>query len=211
MKKIRTNNYSLLSGPENLKKILLDNYRIIVILILFALGVIYSLISYQSAHNGESSLLSMLAKQYEIKATQTFLDCFYNSLLTNGIYFLAVFLAGLCAIGLPVLISVPFIYGMTAGFQITYLYMTYQAKGIGYAALMVAPMALFFGLILLFATEQGTIMSWDILSAVQDGKRPRVTITVYLKRFLIFALAALAVTALLSLLNTGFSKIITLS
>lgn len=210
MKKSRTNNYSLIGKPVDLKRIVTDNYRIIVILIIFGLGIIYSLLSYQTAHSGESSLLSILAKQYEIKADQTFTDAFYNALLNNGIYFLTVFLFGLCAIGLPVIICVPFIYGMTCGFQITYLYMTYQARGIGYAALMVAPMAIIFGLILLLAAEQGICMSWDILSAAQDGKRPKVTVTVYLKRFLIFAVAALAVTAMLSLLNTAFSKIIVL-
>lgn len=210
MNKLRKKNYSVLSGPVNLKQLIIQNYQMILILIVFALGIIYSLLSYQTAHSGTSSLLSILAKQYEIKATQTFLDCFYNALINNGIYFLVVFLFGLCAIGLPVLIFVPFVYGMTAGFQVTYLYMTYQGKGIGYAALMVLPMAVIFGVILLLASEQGIRMSWDILSAIQDGRRPRITITVYLKRFFIFALATVFVTALLSLLNTGFAKIIVL-
>lgn len=208
--KTRTNHYSVLTGSVDLKKTIVDNYRIIVILIIFALGIIYSLLSYQTAHSGVSPLLSILAKQYEIKADQTFLDCFSNALLNNGIYFLIVFLFGLCAIGLPVVVCVPFVYGMTIGFQVTYLYMTYQTKGIGYAALMVVPMAVLFGLILLFAAEQGLSMSWDILSAIQDGRQPRITIIVYLKRFFIFALSTLAVTALLSLLNTAFAKIIVL-
>lgn len=210
MNKPRKSSYSLIGKPIDFRRVITDNYRIIVILIIFAFGVIYSLLSYQSAHSGDSSLLALLAKQYEMKAEQTFLDCFYNALINNGIYFLTVFLCGLCAIGFPMVICVPFVYGMTCGFQITYLYITYQAKGIGYAALMIAPMAILFGTILLFATEQGLIMSWDILSALQDGKRSNITITTYLKRFFIFAIAMLSITALLSLLNTAFSKLIVL-
>lgn len=209
-KRTRTNNYSFIHGSFNLKEIITDNYKIILILIVFALGIIYSLLSYQTAHSGTSPLLTLLSKQYEIKSEQAFLDSFYNALTVNGIYFIIVFLFGLCAIGFPVVICMPFIYGMTCGFQITYLYITYQAKGIGYAALMVLPMAILFGIILLLATEQGVTMSWDILSAIQDGRKPGITITVYLKRFFIFAIAVIAVTALVTLLTTGFSKLITL-
>ncbi len=210
MNKSRKRYNALIGSPIDIRSVITENYRIILLLIVFALGIIYSLLSYQTAHNGESSLLSLLATQYQIKTEQTFSEYFYNALLNNGIYYMVIFLFGLCAIGFPVVVSVPFIYGMTCGFQITYLYMTYQVKGIGYAALMVLPMAVFFGLILLLATEQGIRMSWDILSAIQDGKRPNITITVYLKRFLIFAIATVALTALFSLLNTAFSKLIVL-
>lgn len=210
MKKTRTNNYSLLYSNKKFKELLIENYKIIIVVIVIALGFIYSLLSYQNASDSNNAIFNLLSSQKEIKATQTFLDCFLNSITTYSIYFGATFLFGMCALGLPVLILTPFIYGLQIGYQVMYFYTEYQVKGVGYTALIVAPIAIAFGIVLIFALNEALRMSWDIFSAIQDGTRPRITINVFIKRFMVFAFAIVMSTLLFSLINVGISKLITL-
>lgn len=210
MKKTRTNNYSLLSSNKKIKDIFIENYKIIILVIIIAMGLVYSLISYQAASDGDNVIFKLLSNQQEIKATQTFLDCFSNSIITYSIYYCVVFLFGMCALGLPMLIVAPFVYGIQIGYQIMYLYTEFSSKGVGYTALVVAPIAILFGIVLIFSLNEALSMSWDIFSAIQDGTKPRITINVYIKRFAVFAFVILAATAIFSLVNIGISKLITL-
>lgn len=210
MKKTRTNNYSLLYSNKKVKDLFIENYKIIILVIIIALGLIYSLLSYKNASDSNNVIFNLLSNQKEIKATQTFLDCFLNNITTYSIYYGIAFLFGLCALGLPVLILTPFVYGVQIGYQVMYFYTEFQVKGVGYTALVVAPIAIAFGIVLIFALNEALRMSWDIFSAIQDGTKPRISINVFIKRFAVFAIAILSSTLVFSLINIGISKLITL-
>lgn len=77
-----------------------------------------------------------LVKEYLINFIQSIqqnklntLQCFLNSICSNGIYFLVIWLLGISVIGIPVVILIFFIKSFTLGFSIGSLISIYQLKG----------------------------------------------------------------------------------
>lgn len=206
----KNNNYSLIFKTADVTKFIAQNYRIILIVLIFMIGIVVSMLCFDYVKNSENSIIQILAQQYEIKETQTIKSCFINNMTMFSIYICSIFLCGVCALGIPVIPVFPFIYGINVGYQVTYLYTTYGAKGVGYTALMVVPISAIFTLIMIFACNEALSMSTDIFTCIQDNKKSKIDLLVYVKRFAIFLVITVFITAMLSFVNTGLAKIITL-
>lgn len=211
MKKTRTNRYLTISNKKDLLNFVTGNYKIMILLLLLVAGIVYSSFSYQSLAESKSVLVNVLTSQQNLKATQGFMDCFYNILTQYSIYFFIALIFGMCAIGAPIVAFLPFVYGMGIGFQVTFLYTQYQLKGIGYTALMIMPMAVVFSVLILYCAKESINMSWDILSLIQESKKPTIKMATYFKRQLIFALCFVVFSLLNAALITAFSPIIVLT
>lgn len=206
----RKNNYFLFFKTADITKFISENYKLILIVLVFLMGIVVSMICFDYVKSSENVIIQIISKQYEIKETQSVKSCFLNNLTMFSIYLSSAFLCGVCALGIPVIPILPFLYGMNVGYQVTYLYTTYGAKGVGYTALMVVPLSVIFAMIITFASNEALNMSAEIFTCVQDNKKAKIDLLVYVKRFAVFLVLTIAFTALFSFINTGLAKIITL-
>ena len=210
MSKKRTNKYLTINGSKDFFKIILDNYKLIIMVTILITGIIYASFSYTNLLSSKSVITNILTNQLKIKATQSFSDCFKNIITSCVIYYCISLVFGLCAIGSPIIACLPFTYGMGIGFEVTYLYSEFGLKGIGYTALMILPMAVVFSIILSYSAKESINMSWDILCQIQDNKKPEIKISTYFKRQLIFAVAYVVAALVNSGIIYSFSSIIKL-
>lgn len=212
MKKSRKNNknYPVLYEPTQVKSFFYDNYKFIGLVLLLGGGILYATLTYESLREGESVMAALLTSQQAARASQTFLECFTNTLTTYAIYYAIALLAGLCAIGLPMILVLPFFYGMGIGYEVTFLYSEYQLKGVGYTAVMIAPAAIVFSIILIYAARESLNMSWDILGMIQDKKQPEIPLKTYFKRYAVFAVCMVVSSVVFSFITTSLSQAIPL-
>ena len=71
------------------------------------------------------------------KSSQSLGMNFINSLAVNAAFMLAVFVFGLCAVGLPLICILPIIRGVGIGMLSGYLYSNFALRGLGYCVLVI--------------------------------------------------------------------------
>lgn len=182
------------------------NFKKMIFFVLFFSGVIVGCFSIK---NSESSLIDLL-KDYFISyitevSNKDFLVCFLDSLLIFILPTIFIFIFGLCAVGIPIIIATPVIIGIFSGMAISFLFFTYSLQGIGYSALIIIPSITIIIATLLKSCEEAFIMSSEIIinmSGYQNSKRKN-ELKDYCLRFLIFTIPVI----LSALLNVSSQKI----
>lgn len=133
-------NYKVYNGKA-LKKIF-ENSRIILLLLLFAIGLIAGALS----NNGESEIsdkIAEIAKSFIISRNQNgFIDIIINSFLSSGLLMIINLFLAFSLIGYPLLIWLPCIKGIGLGSIAGYLYSVYKITGLGYCILTIFPGAI---------------------------------------------------------------------
>lgn len=133
-------NYKVYNGKA-LKKIF-ENSRIILLLLLFAIGLIAGALS----NNGESEIsdkIAEIAKSFIISRNQNgFIDIIINSFLSSGLLMIINLFLAFSLVGYPLLIWLPCIKGIGLGSIAGYLYSVYKITGLGYCILTIFPGAI---------------------------------------------------------------------
>ena len=92
------------------------NRRILIMMLLFAAGMIIGAVSLKRADSYLSGAFSDMFSVYiRSKGSQSLGMNFINSLAVNAAFMLAVFVFGLCAVGLPLICILPIIRGVGIG------------------------------------------------------------------------------------------------
>ncbi len=184
--------------------------REIVMFLFFFCGL---LLGAFAVRNNSSPLLDRLLSLFEnysvVKAGQSVAVNFSNAVFKQIILLLFTFCIGLCAVGMPFLFLVPFVYGTGVGLVSAFLYKTYMLKGIGYCALILYPGIILTVAALVYACSVGVQMSRFLLNGLLIKETDSTeTFRQYCLQFLIAAGAAvcgaLAETALYSLFSGYF-------
>ena len=115
---------------------------------------------------------------------------FINSLAVNAAFMLAVFVFGLCAVGLPLICILPIIRGVGIGMLSGYLYSNFALRGLGYCVLVIYPGLIPAIFALLLACSAGINSSYEMLLSLSSGKAQRGegSIKIYCMRFLIICI-----------------------
>lgn len=116
------------------------NRRILIMMLLFAAGMIIGALSLKKADSYLSGAFSDMFSVYiRSKSGQSLGMNFINSLAVNAAFMLAAFVFGLCAVGLPLICILPIIRGVGIGMLSGYLYSNFALRGLGYCVLVIYP------------------------------------------------------------------------
>lgn len=122
-------------------KEMMENSRILVFAVLFAIGIIIGASAIKNDGEMIGKIKYIISNYAMQRAGQGILENFINSLLVNMIFVcLSVFFA-FSLIGYPLIMLLPFIRGTAIGAVSGYLYLEYKFMGLGYSLLMIYPSA----------------------------------------------------------------------
>lgn len=191
-------------NPKNTVKHLSE----IVLFIIFIVGFI---IGVWTIKNCNAEILRRLMIFFEnyvtIKKSQSIIVNFLNSTFKLMILLLVIYMLSLCAVGVPIIYSIPFGYGTILGFVSGYLYKEYALKGIGYCALLIYPFAILTALIMIYSCAKGIKMSGDILKILLDETKTAETFRTFNIKYLMLAIisaVAALIDAILQVLFSGY-------
>lgn len=157
----------------------------------FAAGMIIGAVSLKRADSYLSGAFSDMFSVYiRSKSSQSLGMNFINSLAVNAAFMLAVFVFGLCAVGLPLICILPIIRGVGIGMLSGYLYSNFALRGLGYCVLVIYPGLTPAIFALLLACSAGINSSYEMLLSLSSAKAQRGegSIKIYCMRFLIICI-----------------------
>lgn len=189
-----------------------DNTITILFISLFTLGIVLGSLSLNFMGDNSPTLISILKSYFNENESLSILALFSRNLISGFIYLGAIYIAGLCAIGLPIVAIIPLIKGIAVGVIISYQYIFSGIKGFLYsAAIIIFPAALLVS-VLNYAYCEGIFMSLAVSNGIFNGK-PRDTkysasFVTFTKRFLIFSVAVIIISIIEAVLSSLFSKVL---
>jgi predicted membrane-bound spermidine synthase len=105
------------------------------------------------------------------KSVKTILECFLETFVLILIIPLFCFIAGLCAVGGPIIIAIPTVVGIIVGMATGILYSQYALQGLGYSALIIMPATAIVIGTLLKCCNESINMSLEIIYLMLGGSK----------------------------------------
>lgn len=136
-----------------------------------------------------------------------------NDLSKNVLVFAVTVLFGLCLIGFPFVNIIPLVIGIESALKISYYYVNYSAKGVGFSVLMIIPECAAVITIIIYTIKYSSKLSKSIYDAAtkkSDTLSEAVNLKMYLKKYLICCVYIIIVSAASSCLSYLFGTIITI-
>ncbi len=138
---------------------------------------------------------------------EEFVQLLLNNLSIYMLIFAVSVLLGVCLVGFPIINLIPFIIGFETGMKISYFYIGYGVKGIGYSLLMVAPYVCLFLTVIVYSVSMSYDLSKKIynITIKKSDMSEEFNYKTYLKKYLAYAgliaIAAVINTAVCTALN----------
>ena len=188
------------------------NKRLILFVILFAVGVVFGISLYKKNDSTLMiKLLSVFNGYREVRETQSFTVNFVNSLFTYMIYVGTIYVFGLCAVGIPGICAAVFIRGLGIGTISGYMYSEFTLQGLGYCALIIYPGLIASLTAMFMCCNESVCMSRDMLMLVSFKNNEYTTgIKMYSIRYLIFVLISAVAALVDAVFLMLFSKLFNL-
>ena len=186
----------------DLPELIIENKEFIYSALFYISGLILGAFIYKVINN---TALSKLIELIFKSTAQTFVSVFLNRFfLYFSIYVLCVLL-GMCLIGFPLLNAVPLLIGTELAIKISYFYVNYKLKGIGFSLLMIIPEGAAFTTVLIYAIKTSTKLSRKIYE-ITANKTPSYSIEIkeYYKKYIVYGL----IITLISFINALASFLI---
>lgn len=188
----------------DIEKYIADNKAVIYSILFFSCGLAIGAIIYKT-HQSDA-LNGLIISECDDIAEQ-----FGRNLCNCLSYFLtAVFLA-FCIIGYPLVNLIPLLMGMQACMQSAYYFINYEAKGIAYSLLMIAPFTALFFTVLVFTIQASSDMSKQILSLSKKAEISTLSIKPAMKKFFIYGLIIIISSGASAVLEVLLKSIVTVS
>ena len=198
----------------NSKRLFISENRILFIFIIIViLGVIIGSLSF--------NFISTSTKEEVFKTISNFLQeseklsiikLFSRSLVNDYIYLFILFVSGVCALGLPIIFVLPLLKGISTGVLISYIYTQQGLNGFVYYLIILSVPATLMLMCIIFACREAYYMSLGISMGVFTENRRTYekssNFFIYLKRFLIFSFAVIAISFIDGVITNIFSKIL---
>ena len=177
----------------DIEKIIVDNKTVIYSIVFYACSLAIGTVLYRLL---QSSALDSVLKPSNV--------CNYLSL-----FLITVFLA-FCLIGYGLINIIPCVIGIQVGMKAAYFYINYQAKGVGYTILMIAPFAALFLTVLIFVIQTSSNMSKQIVDITKNNLDYKLEVKPTLRKFLIYGLIIIAFSGVCALIETLLKSVVTI-
>ncbi len=168
----------------------------------YACGLVMGTILYP---NINSKLLYKAMSALSGNQTE-FVPMFINRFCLYFSIFVLTVLLGLCLIGFPFTNLIPMSTGLAVALKLSYYYVQYNVKGIGYGLLMIVPEFAAFITVIVFTIKVSNELSKSIYDAAtkKEDVTEEVNLKSHLKAFLIYG----GVIICISLVNAGASYLL---
>lgn len=135
-------------------------------------------------------------------------NSFANLMLSNFCAYFSLFLItaflGFCLISTPLINIVPIFIGIATGSRLSYYFVNYDAKGVGYSLIMIVPYIALLITTIAYTMKVSVDLSAKIRSLVKGESKDSFEINPYLKKYLLLAVAIIAV----SVIDSGLTKLL---
>lgn len=144
--------------------------------------------------------------------SNNFVELFIANFCVYFTIFVLVVFLGFCLIGFPVINSVPMLVGIFTGIKLAYYFINYSTKGVGYSLIMIVPFSALFVTVIALTIEVSTNLSKNILNCTKNTEtgESNINIKEYTKKYLIFAVLILAVSAVNSVMTCLLYSVVTI-
>ena len=197
-----------------------NKYKSIFDLLILNKDIIFSLLFYISGLILGSSLYKILddssvhnvINQISKGSSGGFIPIFLNNICVYLITFLLCFMLGLCIIGFSFVKFIPLICGFEIALKLSYYYVNFGAKGVGYALLILLPSISLLITIIVLTTDLSSNLSKYLYRLVnkKSGIIENFNLKSYLIKYFIYAIFIVVSSVLGALLNYLLSSLITL-
>ena len=197
-----------------------NNYKNILDLLVLNKDTIFSLLFYISGLILGSSLYKILdgSSVHNVinlasqGSSGGFLPIFLNNVCVYLITFLLCFMLGLCVIGFSFVKFIPLLCGFEIALKLSYYYVNFGAKGVGYALLILLPSISLLITIIVLTTDLSSNLSKYLYRLVnkKSGIIENFNLKSYLIKYFIYAIFIVVSSVLGALLNYLLSSLITL-
>ncbi len=125
------------------KEIRKRNSFLLIVFVIFLLGLIFGSIYITILDNSEKTTIINSVNNYFLSLDKinfdTQIQIFKNSLISNLLFFISMWLLGISTIGMPIIIIMIFFKSFVVGFSISSIFVKYGFKGILGAFLYIFP------------------------------------------------------------------------
>lgn len=144
-------------------------------------------------------------------SSNNFVELFTANFCVYFTIFVLVVFLGFCLIGFPVINAVPMAVGIFTGIKLAYYFINYGTKGIGYSLIMIVPFSALFVTVIALTIEISTNLSKNIMNCAKNKENSETfSIKDYTKKYLLFAILILAVSALNSVMTSLLYSVVTI-
>lgn len=182
---------------KNITDIIKENTDIILPIVFYLCGLLIGSYFFKKLQN---TFLADIMKDIFLVEKTSFESMIINNFCLYFSIFAITVILGMCLIGFPFLNIIPLAMGLEIGMKISYYYVNYGTKGIGYSLLMIIPQISALITIICFTIRKSITLSKSIytLTANKTDENDEINIKQYLKSFLFYSL----IIALISVINT---------
>lgn len=189
-----------------------DNTIIVVFITLFTLGTAVGSLSLGITGDKSETLIKLLKQFFYENKSLSVINLFSRNLISSFLYLGAMYIAGLCAIGLPIVGITPLIKGISLGMIISYKYIFDGIKGFLYSLLIIIlPSALIMS-IYNYAYVEGIYMSLAVSNGIFNGKPRKIkyesNFMTFTKRYILFSFGTVLISLLEAVLTSAFVGVI---
>ena len=181
----------------DIEKIIVDNKTVIYSIVFYACSLAIGTVLYRLL---QSSALDSVLKPSNANFSKLFSQNICN--------YLSLFL--ICLIGYGLINIIPCVIGIQVGMKAAYFYINYQAKGVGYTILMIAPFAALFLTVLIFVIQTSSNMSKQIVDITKNNLDYKLEVKPTLRKFLIYGLIIIAFSGVCALIETLLKSVVTI-
>ena len=185
------------------------NWLMFILILLFFIGLIFGSFSVKNNNSFLTTKITEIYSNYLLqKNTFSSLMIFMNTFLLSMSAVVVSFFTGLCALGVPFIVCVPFISGAVIGTISGFVYETYLLKGLGYCAIIIFPAAAITLVSLISSCKESLIMSKNMLSILATGRNQQQNVfRSYCIKLLIFTAVCAAAALIEAILFNMFSDL----
>lgn len=192
------------------KEISNKNNFLIIVSIIFILGLIFGSIYITILEDSEKKLIMDSVNNYFTSSSNinfdTQIEIFKNSLISNLLYFVIMWLLGLSVVGLPVIIIMTFLKSFILSFSISSMFAKYGFKGILAAILYIFPSPLISNIFAIILATYSLILCVKLIRAAFT--KQNMNFKTFMGKYFFILLLSILISVLCSLIDAFISPYI---
>ncbi len=189
---------------SDLKEDLIKNWRLLLLFVLFLAGQIFGALAYSGFGSGYAEKINEIVKnQVEIG----FLKLFLILIAVVMSALITAFFSSFSALGLPVILLAPAVFGAEISFIVSFLYSNYRLDGAVFSLILIFPAAIIIAMLQLIGCNESLILSGIVAqNTFSHKKESRGELRDFFTRYIIIALVTAAVCCIQALCICSFGK-----
>lgn len=192
----------------NIGEEIINNKNLIYPILFYIAGLLLGSVLYSTI--SKTAVFDIMESVFKLENDE-FIKLVINKFSVYFSVFTITILFGMCLVGFPFINFIPLLCGIEIALRISYFYVNYSVKGIGYSLLLIIPESAAFILVLTHTIDKSNSLSKSIFSLTMKSQENIDFKPVnYLKSFGIYAVLIILISVLNALVTYLLENIITI-